>query len=256
LSTLPQSRENDDRRKVKLPPYAQHRRAIDWGASVEHPFVCLWGAKDNSGHWYIYDEYWDTSQTKTAIEHFQVISSRHPWPTNSTYHGVTYADPSRPDMFRLFSSIRVCPDCFMQVMAAGKGECDQVACQQCEWTGLKRELIGMSITAAKNAVYEGIECVRRHLKVDADEKPLLQISEKRCPKLTAQMSTYRWHKSSGKGTNPQAAKPSPLKANDDSVDALRYLLYSEYVPPGAQLKAMREVAPVRRAVQYQRRERR
>lgn len=242
--------------RPRLPPYAQHRRAIDWGASVEHPFVCLWGCKDNSGHWYIYDEYWDTSQKKTSIEHFQEIAARHPWPASSVHHGVTYGDPSRRDMFRLFNSLRVCPECFHQVLAASKQEFNQVACQQCEWTGLKRDLIGMSIQPAKNSVYEGIECVRRHLMLDADGKPLLQIDKKRCPKLVAQMSTYRWKKSSGKGTNPEVAKPVPLKMNDDCADALRYLLFSEWTPPASQLKGLREVAPVRRAVQFQRRERR
>jgi hypothetical protein len=241
---------------VALPPYAQHRRSIDWGFSVEHPFVCLWGCKDNSGHWFIYDEYWDNSQKKTAIDHFVAVVSRHEWPIESPYHGASYGDPSRPDLFRLFSGLRVCPQCFAQVLAAAKGEHDQVACEACEWVGYKRELIGMNIQPAKNAVDPGIECVRRHLKADGDGKPLLQIDKAACPKLVRQMSTYRWEKSSGKGVNPRAARPQPLKSNDDCVDALRYLLYTEWVPPTDQILALRQLPPVRQAVQYQRRNRR
>ncbi len=171
-----------------VPPNCQHRRAIDWGSGPEHPFVCLWMARDGSGHWYIYDEYFSTSQTMTYLEHREIIEDRHDWSTE--YHGVTYADPSRPDWIRVFNQ-------------------------------------SLAIQGARNDVMGGIECVRQHLKIDANGEPMMKIDRDACPNLMRQMRTYRWMKSTGKGANPTDAQPKPLKKDDDCVDALRYCLFTE-----------------------------
>lgn len=185
-------------------PTVWHRRALDWGASEEHPFVCLWAFKDALGAWYVYDELWSTSQTVTWADHVESIRHRHaetglpPWDDADPHFGATYADPSRPDLIREF--------------------------------GMR----GLPVAAARNAVYEGIEAVRNCLKVNPKTgEPGLVIDRKRCPKLARQMSTYRWERSTGAGANPKAAKPVPLKRDDDCVDALRYLIYSD-APRGRQ----------------------
>lgn len=176
---------------IELAEGCIHKRAIDWGASEDHPFVCLWGAKDGLGCWWIYDEFWSNSQTELIEDKVEEIKSRHPWPHQPWYQE-TYGDPSRPDMFREFGSR------------------------------------GIPISAANNAVHEGIETVRRHLKIsEVLDAPRLFIDRTRCPKLAREMSTYRWKRSSLSGVNPQAAKPEPLKKNDDCVDALRYLLHTD-----------------------------
>ena len=41
------------------------------------------------------------------------------------------------------------------------------------------------------------------------------------------MRTYRWLRSSGRGLNPQKIRNEPLKRNDDCVDALRYMIYTD-----------------------------
>ena len=64
----------------RIPPGAQHYRGIDWGASTEHPFVCIWGCRDAMGDWWIYDEYWSPDQTKTTADHAMEIKSRWSWP--------------------------------------------------------------------------------------------------------------------------------------------------------------------------------
>lgn len=192
--------------RIQIPPNCWHRRTIDWGSGPEHPMVCLWACRDGMGRYLVYDEYHSTSQTLTAIDHLVEIYNRHPWPENSTWYGATYADPSRPDMFRLFGA-GVAPDPSIK--------------------------IGVSkARAGPYSVDPGIECVRVHLKQDANGNTKLLIDRDRCPNLCRQMRTYRWKKPTVKGVNPQAPKPEPLKKDDDEVDALRYLLYSEHHAKG------------------------
>tara|TARA_R110000803_G_scaffold23906_4_gene58202 strand:+ start:4425 stop:5933 length:1509 start_codon:yes stop_codon:yes gene_type:complete len=176
---------------LKIPPNCTHRRSIDWGASVEHPFVTLFGCRDGSGRWYIYDEYFSRAQV-TSEEHLENIMLWREWPKMNPSFGTTYADPSRPDLLRTF--------------------------------GQKLK----SVSPAKNAVYEGIECVRTLLKPGIDGKPMIMIDRERCPELVRTLQLYRWLQSSGRGMNPQSAKPAPRKMDDDPCDALRYLLYSEF----------------------------
>ena len=195
---------------VDPPPGAIHKRAIDWGASEEHAFVTLWGYKDGMGCWTIYDEYSSTSQLLTAIDHIEEIQQRNPWPSSNPSFRQTYADPSRPDQFSLFARL------------------------------------GLPIVPARNAVYDGIETVRKLLKIHPSlGQPMLRIHKERCPILAKQMTTYRWEKSSGRGVNPKSARPVPLKRNDDSVDALRYLLHTDAGDSGAGLRGHQMAQPAR-----------
>lgn len=176
---------------IKIPPNCHHRRSIDWGASAEHPFVCLFACRDGSGNWYIYDEYFSKDQVTNA-EHLENIVNHREWPDQNPNFGTTYADPSRPDLLRTFGS------------------------------RLK------AVSPARNSVYEGIECVRTFLKPGIDGKPKMLIDRERCPQLVRTLQLYRWLQSSTQGLNPQSAKPAPRKMDDDPCDALRYLLYSEH----------------------------
>jgi phage terminase large subunit-like protein len=181
---------------IIAPPNCHHRRSIDFGASAEHPFVCLWAFRNGLGQYYVYDEYWCDAQNMTALDHIETITDRHRW-ADDAHHGATYGDPSRPDLINLFSAR------------------------------------GIPVIPARNAVYEGIECVRTALKINQsiglEGEPSLFIDPVKCPKLARQMRTYRWERSSKnlRAVNPKAARPVPLKKDDDCVDALRYLLYSD-----------------------------
>lgn len=189
---------------VVAPDGAQHRRAIDWGFGPENAFVCLWAYRDGMGRWVVYDEYWSTSQSLDVLDHLERIRNRWPWPDDmgnlspaeysrlSQFYGTTWADPSSLDNIRLANKFN------------------------------------FPIQAAANAVYEGIDCVRRHLKIyEALKGPRLIIDRKRCPNLFREMATYRWEQGTDKGLNPRDAKPVPLKRDDHACDCLRYLLFSE-----------------------------
>jgi hypothetical protein len=184
------------------PRGVQHFRGIDWGASEEHPFSCVWGFRDGVGDWWIYDEYWNNSQSAVTGDHIAEINGRWPWPDGNPLYGPAFADPSRPGEINAFN--------------AG----------------------GINCQPASNDVYKGIDLVRSLLKVNPKtRRPRLFISKKRCEHLVQEFRKYRWLKgkksTSGSILNPKVAQPVPLKRDDDMVDAARYMLYSAQAREGA-----------------------
>jgi phage terminase large subunit-like protein len=178
--------------RLDFPRGVWHRRSFDWGSSVDHPFVCLWAYRDAMGRYVFYDEYYSKSQTMTVLDHCERIKARHPWPNESPNYGASYGDPSRPDMIALFNRN------------------------------------GVRVQSANNAVYEGIETVRRLLKsMDSIGGPRILIDRQNCPELVRTMRIYRWKKQTIHGANPQAPRPEPLKFDDDPVDSLRYLVHTD-----------------------------
>jgi hypothetical protein len=153
------------------------------------------------GDWYIYDEYWCNRQTMIADDHAKIIYDRSlawGWPDPSkidTPHFCqTYGDPSRPDII-------------------------EVMCRN-----------NIPTMGGANDVFRGIDCIRSLLKIQPpDFKPRLRIHEN-CTHLIEEMRKYRWLKgrapTAGTVLNPKVAKPEPLKRDDDTVDALRYMVYS------------------------------
>lgn len=176
---------------VDFPPGVYHRRAIDWGSGPENAMVCLWAYRNGVGCYHIYDEYY-SNEPVTILQHLDEIVARHPWPESNPHFGTTYADPSGKAFIRLATREYRIP-----------------------------------ITGAANAVLDGIDTIRTALQINPTiGEPMLFIHN-RCKNLIRELRTYRWKKSSGRGTNPQDARIEPLKKSDHAVDALRYLLHSE-----------------------------
>jgi phage terminase large subunit-like protein len=202
----------EDKLLSRIPHGCWHAMATDWGSSVEHPHVTLWGCMDAVGDWWIYDELWSCDQTKTTFERAQEVVARCAawgWPIargkvhglemlrlagEDPHFGFNFADPSRP------------------------GEINEFA------------MYGVPSMPAVNRVYDGINLVRGLLKIQPNTgKPKLFIA-KRCKHLIEEMRKYRWRKSKkpteGNFLNPAVAAPQPLKREDDAPDALRYLIAS------------------------------
>jgi hypothetical protein len=90
---------------------------------------------------------------------------------------------------------------------------------------------GIPTMRARNKVYEGINAVRKALKChQVTGEPGLIISDK-CVHLIEEMRKYRWKRVSQRvsreGIARPIAQPVPLKRGDDTVDSLRYLIFSE-----------------------------
>ena len=210
-----------------------HHRGTDWGASAEHPFTTVWGCYDGVGDWWIYDEYWNTSQDRITQDHAIEVCARSvawgwPWPENfdepndpryqehweklqpyiksvrnlvdeirprgpirisGNHYGEGYADPSRPGEINAFN------------------------------------YYGVITSGAYNDIYKGIDIIRTKLKTNPiTHRPHLYIHQ-RCKHLIEEMRKYRWTKKRKQiGGTSAAPKPVPLKLNDDTVDAERYLI--------------------------------
>jgi phage terminase large subunit len=81
--------------------------------------------------------------------------------------------------------------------------------------------LGLFTKAAKKDVRNGIECVQRALKVQANGKPRLHVFDT-CPHVMSEMASYHYPE----GTDLKDPNDEPVKVNDHTVDALRYMLYS------------------------------
>jgi len=196
---------------MTLPDGCFHAMGTDWGASEEHPFVVILAAVDGVGTWWVYDEYWSVDQNRTTLEHAKAVAKwagQWGWPIvekwnesanqrlwmirPDAYHGVNYADPSRPGNINEFSTY------------------------------------GVPTGPAVNDVYTGIDELRTLLKINpVTGLPSLRIA-KRCKHLIEEMRKYRWRRgrkpTDGVQLNPVVPRAEPLKRDDDTVDALRYAI--------------------------------
>lgn len=176
-----------------VPPGCIHYKALDWGASAQHPFACIWGAIDAAGRWYVYREYVSKAQVDFAFHAQKIceIDEQEGWGHDPLFYRTGFADPSRPDGFYTFANN------------------------------------GVPLNPANNQVIEGIETLRVLLGDPARGLPVrLLIDNERCPTLVQQMASVRWVLGSEKGLNPSMPKPQVLKANDDLFDCIRYLTHS------------------------------
>lgn len=200
----------------EIPPAWHHRRAIDFGFSLEHPFVCLWFCFDNSGRFIIYDEYFSRDTSLSVIDHWKEIADRHHWPDKqSPYYGTTWCDWDKDAILTL-----------QKVDQYTDGEYTPPAIQM-----------------AHKDVHAGIEHVKYLLKPTIQVEPgkfepRLKVVKKNCPNLCREMITYRYHKKLVTGVNSQAPRDEPVKDKDDCCDAMRYGLYSEATQKGFTPTAM------------------
>jgi hypothetical protein len=201
-----------------------HRRGIDWGAGPENDFVCVWGAKNGLGQWFIYDEEVSNDQSKTTVDHLSDVYEKWEWPDTSLY-GPSYCDPSSPDNIRI----------------------------ACKLSVYNENVENLHMMRGKNAVLEGIEHIQYLMKPQIpvpvhDEKgmpvidpqtgrvkirlePKLFIHRTNCPKLVQALKSYRWLRGSDPsakaGRNSRDPQRAPLKKGDHAPDALRYLCFTD-----------------------------
>lgn len=228
---------------IVFPPNVTHRRAVDWGASEDHAQTCVWGYEDGMGDWFIYDEYWSIDQNKITVDHaVEVLSRSLAWGWPVPLHVFKSEDPfilRYADMVlgRLVEISRESADFVRQFVANPHGILPERHQDHFGYTygdpsrpGEIREFtrLGIQMAPASNEFYQGVNCVRSLLKVNPfTNRPRVYIHP-RCFHLVEELRKYRWKQSkSDPGLlNPDVAKPVPLKRADDTVDALRYLIFS------------------------------
>jgi len=223
-----------------------HMRAVDWGASEEHPHATLWGYADGMGDWFIYDEYLSADQTRITIDHAVEIMARSIfWGWPPPWHVfVESEDPilrrfcdlvaqrleeisdSRYGWFEQWRRDPHNTPTLRPLDTFGYTYADPS--RPGEMTAFTR--YGVQMAPASNDVYQGINCVRGLLKIGPySGKPRLWIHP-RCSHLVEELRKYRWRKgrtaADGNVLNPEVAKPVPMKRDDDLADCLRYLVFS------------------------------
>jgi phage terminase large subunit len=155
-----------------IPKEWQRIRAIDYGYT--NPFVCLWGAVDEDGRLYIYDEYY--RRQRLIKDHAEEIKKRE---GNFT---VTVADHDAQDNAEMKSH-------------------------------------GVYTKRASKEVVVGIQKVKARLKVQGDGRPRLYVFNT-CKNLIREFTTYRWNES----REGKEEKEEPMKIDDHTMDALRYMV--------------------------------
>jgi phage terminase large subunit len=167
--------------KLKIDPNWRRFRSIDFG--YENPFVCLYIAVDPEDRVIIYDEYYQ--RHKTMEQHASFLleeEQRSEAKMQKHAHGLyewTTCDPSA-------ASARA--------------------------TLFEKGIV--TITPRSN-ILQGLELVRRQLRVREDGKPGLYISSK-CVNTIKEFNLYSYPDTMG--------TEEPVKENDHAMDSLRYFL--------------------------------
>lgn len=247
-----------DEHDLRIPIGTYHDMGSDWGASTEHPHATLFGCRDSIGSWLIYDEYWSNDQSKITKDHVEAIMEkcqRWGWPMQTYRIAVSQGStrelkpselPLPHEVIRERTRISPTRDALWGQNygdPARPGEINEFS---------KR---GIPTLMARNQVFAGIDEVRTVFKCHPETgEPGILISS-RCKHLIEELRKYRWKKGrrpeSGTILNPQVATPTPLKRDDDMVDALRYLIFSKALPTSETVQSTKKTisAADRKSVQ-------
>jgi hypothetical protein len=230
---------------ITFPRNVTHMRAIDWGASEEHPFAMGWGYQDGVGDWHIYDEYWSSDQTKITMDHAVEAQARSifwGWPVPMHVFGsadkilmrfcelvMERLEEISPERARWLERFLLRPEDTLPLRPYDQfGYTYADPSRPGEMTSFTR--YGIQTAPASNDVYQGINCIRSLLKVNPYTGVPRVYVHPRCLHLIEEMRKYRWKKgkeaADGNTRNPEVARPVPLKLHDDSCDWFRYLCFS------------------------------
>jgi len=116
---------------------------IDWGASREHPFAAVIGARHVDGNWIVFEEYWNNTPHTTMTDHLNALKQLC---DRLRVSPVFFADPSRPD-------------CIAQAMEMGF------------------QVFPVPRAGVRSVLLESIDLVRTLLGGDESGSPKLKVTE-------------------------------------------------------------------------------
>ena len=183
---------------VKSRRITRHRCGVDFGRTVPH--CTLWGARDESGRWYIYAEHHRAEWTiERHAEAMRTINEQ--WGIEPSLHYCDPGDGSKTELGK-------------EVVTSGRSH-------------LRKQ--GFNIANADKRWSEGCRTIQRLLApeiVMGDDgpvsgEPMLYISDE-CPNLIREIGMYR--RLAGTAISD---REGPVKKDDHAVDALRYLLHTD-----------------------------
>lgn len=206
---------------IEIPRGVYHCRGIDWGQSEENALAVIWAFRDTLGCWYVYDEYYSTSQDCGWYEHARAIHEKDGW--ELSHHGDEFVlTPLLRDIqngelgprWKYGDNPNFAPTYVPHDQRIAPFEFH------------KYHIPCAHVDCGPGSVLEGIELIRRLLKPSSGP-PQIFIDRVKAPYLAKQIQIYRWQQGTV-GRNPKDSRGIPLKKDDHSPDALRYLLRGAY----------------------------
>ena len=188
-------------RAFKLPAHWPRFISLDWG--YDHPHAVYWGAVDENGTLYVYDELFGRKKvvSEVAAEIHKKTKFHTAAPRADEFGGlIAWFDPSTNQ---------------------NHGTGDRTVMGEFR----EHKIYGLP---ANNSVDAGINKVAERLKFDTSPKdgtktwkikPKLFIFQDQCPNLIKGFKIYIWQPPNLQGIS----SGKPVKKDDDAVDSVRYL---------------------------------
>lgn len=183
-----------------IPRHWRSYRGMDFGSN--NPTVCLFAAFDDDDNLWIYDEHYE--QAETIDFHAGQINAKTNRPIASTY-----GDPTGPQWIREFAKRGI------HITKANK-----------ETGSTKQSWILYGI----NMIKERLKVIPGHFVANIPENnqygmPKLFVFNN-CKNLISEFESYRWREKLPNAPQDLNEPDMPEKANDHSMDCLRYIICS------------------------------
>lgn len=185
-------------------------RIVGADHGLRNPACWLWGAIDYDENVYIYREFYEKE-----------------WLIEEICKGRPVDKPLEPGVVKMMGKERILeayidPSVTQRRGQTGFSDYDHY---------LENLPAGFPLKLANNDVKAGIERVKQYLKVSSvTGKPQVFIFDT-CKHLIEEIAQYRYAELSPTHAGKKTEDEHPLKVNDHSVDAFRYLLMSRPEPP-------------------------
>lgn len=182
--------------EFRVPAHWPRFISLDWG--YDHPCAVYWGAVDERGVLYIYDEYFDRKKLVSYVaEQIHKKTRGHSAAPKADEQGglLVWMDPATDQHHGVIER---------SVM----GEF------------MEHKIYGIK---ANNDIDAGVNKIAERLMYDSEAKPEIKpkifIFRKKCPNLIRQLKLYVWQPANSQGISTG----KPLKKDDDGPDSLRYM---------------------------------